>query len=84
VVDYFCEVLLTIKLKGILMSLNQKGTGNISANGGKCPTGVKFLPYENPHGAGCPGGYDDTLAGVDSDIKDTMKGVRRAFKPRRP
>jgi hypothetical protein len=58
--------------------------GVIAANGGKCPTGVKFEEYGNPHGEGMPLGYDDTLAGVDGDISATMKDIKKAYKPRRP
>ena len=60
-----------------------KAEGELSAKGGKCPEGVHFKPYGNPFGEGCPDGYDDTLSGVDGDIKDTMKEVRKAFKPGR-
>jgi hypothetical protein len=74
--------------KGIkIMALKHKSengkSGGLNANGGICPTGVHFKPFSNPHGAGCPDGYDDTLSGVDGDIKDTMKEVRKAFKPGR-
>lgn len=61
-----------------------EGSGVINANGGKCPEGVKFMQYGNPHGNGAPEGYDDTLAGVDGDIKETSSQIKRAWKPRRP
>lgn len=61
-----------------------KGAGVIHAAGGKCPEGVKFMPYGDPHGSGAPEGYDDTLAGIDGDIKETMGEIKRAWKPRRP
>jgi hypothetical protein len=64
-------------------SEHNKAEGELSAKGGKCPEGVHFKPYENPHGEGAPDGYDDTLSGVDGDIRDTMKEVRKAFKPGR-
>jgi hypothetical protein len=62
----------------------KESAGTIAANGGKTPEGVKFIKYSNPHGAGLPGAYDDTLSGIDSDIKETMSGIKKAFKPRRP
>ena len=61
-----------------------KGTGTIKANGGKCPEGVKFIQYGNPHGAGAPADYDDTLAGVDGTISEQMKQIDRAHKSRNP
>lgn len=66
------------------MKKSNSGQGVISANGGKTPEGVKFITYSNPHGAGMPESYDDTLAGIDGDIKETMSGIHRAYKPRRP
>lgn len=56
----------------------------INANGGKTPEGVKFIKYENPHGKGMPESYDDSLSGIDKDIKETMSGIHKAYKPRRP
>ena len=61
-----------------------KGQGVISANGAKCPEGVKFIQYGNPHGKGAPEDYDDSLAGVDSTISETMGQVRKAHKSRNP
>lgn len=66
------------------MAFNKNSSSPVSNNGGKCPEGVKFVPYSNPHGDGAPMGYDDTMNGIDGDIKDTMKELKRAFKPRRP
>jgi hypothetical protein len=66
------------------MALNKKASSKISANGGKCPTGVKFMTYSNPHGDGLPMAYDDTDTGIDTNIKVTMAQVKKAFKPSNP
>jgi hypothetical protein len=66
------------------MASKENGAGVISANGGKCPEGVKFMPYGDPHGKGAPEGYDDTLSGVDGEIRESMSDLKKNFKPRRP
>jgi hypothetical protein len=62
-----------------------QGTATIKANGGKCPEGVKFIDYGNPHGKGAPADYDDTLAGVDGAISEQMGKINgSAHKSRNP
>lgn len=63
---------------------NPKGTATIKANGGKCPEGVKFIEYSDPHGVGAPADYDDTLSGVDGAISEQMSQIKRAHKSRNP
>lgn len=66
------------------MAFNKNAKSKVSANGGKCPDGAKFIPYENPFGAGLPLAYDDTDTGIDNNIKATMSQVKKAFKPSNP
>ena len=67
-----------------LANRHSGGKGVLRANGGKCPEGVHFIQYDDPYGNGLPQAYDDTAAGMDMEVRQTLSGIKGAWKPRRP